>query len=83
MSASTIAIQQQIYQLRSLAELLASEADRVQGAIVVAPALLCRESMMTIRVLLPKLEAACDALRELEDAELLSRSVRLCEGCKD
>jgi hypothetical protein len=53
------------------------------AAIVVEPALLCRESMMTIRVLLPKLEATSDALRELEDAELLSRSVRLCEHCDD
>jgi hypothetical protein len=55
----------------------------VQGAIEIEPALLCRESMMTIRVLLPKLAAACDALRELEDAEPLSRSLRLCEGCED
>lgn len=56
-------IQEQMANLKVLAELLANEADRLpkSGGM---PGMLCRDSMMTIQLLVPKLEATCKILLE-------------------
>ena len=75
-------IHHQITNLRVLAELLAEHIDGLPMPRAVSPeALLCRESMLTISVLLPKLEATRQALQphEMEGAWL--RQPRLCEDC--
>jgi len=56
-------IQHQITNLRVLAELLAAHVDGLPMPTALSrEALLCRESMLTISVLLPKLEATRRAL---------------------
>ncbi len=56
-------IQEQMANLKVLADVLANEADRLprSGGM---PGMLCRDSMMTIRLLVPKLEATCKILLE-------------------
>jgi hypothetical protein len=73
MNSSTIANQQQISQLLRLADLLAAEADQAPAAGPIEPPMLCRESIMTIGLLVPKLEAACQALRGFERAGISAR----------
>jgi hypothetical protein len=79
-------IQHQITNLRVLAELLAAHVDGLSMPNSVSrEALLCRESMLTISVLLPKLEATRRALQPPQQPEepstaLLQRS-RVCENC--
>jgi hypothetical protein len=50
---------------------------------VIEPVLLCRESVMTIKVLLPKLEATASALLKHEGEELPQQRTGLCENCDD
>jgi len=82
MRTPSLFIQHQITNLRVLAELLAEHIDGLPMPDAVGhEALLCRESMLTISVLLPKLEATRQALQPPEiEAGWLQRS-RLCEGC--
>ena len=77
-------IQHQITNLRVLTELLSEHIDGLpMPGATSQEALLCRESMLTISVLLPKLEATRRALQEQgsDDAWLQQRS-RVCEGCE-
>jgi len=82
MRTPSLFIHHQITNLRVLAELLAEHIDGLPMPNAVSQeALLCRESMLTISVLLPKLEATCQALEPQEiDGAWLHRS-RLCEDC--
>ena len=74
-------IHHQITNLRVLADLLAEHIDGLpMPQAVSAEALLCRESMMTISVLLPKLEATRRALQPPSIEDWAPRP-RLCEDC--
>jgi hypothetical protein len=77
-------IQHQITNLRVLAELLAVHIDGLSmPAAAGREALLCRESMLTISVLLPKLEATRRAL-QLEDGEEIGiQRQAVCESCDE
>ncbi len=75
-------IQHQITNLRVLAELLSAHVDSLQMPTAVSQeALLCRESMLTISVLLPKLEATRRALQPPEQEFESVRRGRICENC--
>jgi hypothetical protein len=84
MRTPSLFIQHQITNLRVLAELLSAHVDGLpMPGAVSREALLCRESMLTISVLLPKLEATRQALQlpvEDEDEGLRQRQ-RVCENC--
>ena len=74
-------IQHQITNLRVLAELLAAHIDGLPMPTSVSrEALLCRESMLTISVLLPKLEATRQALQP-SDPDPVLQPHRVCENC--
>src|SRR5262245_10935590 len=74
-------IQHQITNLRVLAELLAAHIDGLPMPNAVSrEALLCRESMLTISVLLPKLEATRQALQPPGEDPILQPH-RVCENC--
>jgi hypothetical protein len=74
-------IQYWMASLKVLAELLGAEADRIPRTA--APSALCRESLMAISVLVPKLEATVRALLYHESEEMLRQGARLCEQCDD
>lgn len=75
-------IQHQITNLRVLTELLAAHLDGMpMPGAVSREALLCRESMLTISVLLSKLEATRRALQPLEAEEGLRQPQPVCENC--
>lgn len=70
MRTPSLFIQHQITNLRVLAELLAAHVDGLpMPSAVSREALLCRESMLTISVLLPKLEATRQALQPVPSPE--------------
>jgi hypothetical protein len=81
MRTPSLFIQHQITNLRVLAELLAEHVEALpMPKAASSEALLCRESMLTISVLLPKLEATRRALQPPVDAASL-RQPRVCENC--
>jgi hypothetical protein len=82
MHTPSLFVQHQITNLRVLAELLAAHIDGLPMPNAVSrEALLCRESMLTISVLLPKLEATRQALQPLDEEEGLQQRQRVCESC--
>jgi hypothetical protein len=82
MRTPSLFIQHQITNLQVLAELLAAHVDGLpMPSSVNREALLCRESMLTISVLLPKLEATRRALQPLEEELALQHLHRVCENC--
>jgi hypothetical protein len=81
MRTPSLFIQHQITNLRVLTELLAAHVDGLSMPNSVSrEALLCRESMLTIGVLLPKLEATRQALQPLDNEPILQPH-RVCENC--
>ncbi len=82
MRTPSLFIHHQITNLRVLAELLAEHIEGLPMPNAVSQeALLCRESMLTISVLLPKLEATRQALQlPGMDGAWLQRP-RVCEDC--
>jgi hypothetical protein len=80
MRTPSLFIHHQITNLRVLAELLAEHVDGLpMPNAISSEALLCRESMLTISVLLPKLEATRRALQPQETDS--RRRAPLCEHC--
>ncbi len=73
-------IDQSIENLRTLVELFADEAgERLPAAPMTPEARLCKEAALTIRVLLPKLQAA----RQTQVTASLPRAYRQCVHCED
>lgn len=82
MRTPSLFIHHQIANLRVLTELLSAHVEGLSMPNAVSrEALLCRESMLTISVLLSKLEATRRALQPLEEEEGLQQRQRVCENC--
>src|SRR5689334_9941468 len=83
MRTPSLFIQHQITNLQVLAELLAAHVDGLaMPSSASRESLLCRESMLTISVLLPKLEATRRALQGSEEGDpSLRLRHRVCENC--
>jgi hypothetical protein len=82
MRTPSLFIHHQISNLRVLAELLAEHIDGLpMPGAASQEALLCRESMLTISVLLPKLEATRQALQPHEPSSGRLPQPWVCEDC--
>jgi hypothetical protein len=85
MRTPSLFIQHQISNLRVLTELLSAHVEGLPMPNAVSrEALLCRESMLTISVLLPKLEATRQVLQPQDeplDDRAMQLQQRVCENC--